>query len=81
MRSRERLIEVMESVNRVVVGFCVWSRLDYIAGALRREQIPVTRQAKELAESLADHASPHIRELASEALHYLTEDNGRADQG
>ncbi len=77
MRSRERLIEVMRSVN----GDVAWpalrqNRFNEICDAL---EDPVAWNSVRLINRLENiskyHLLPHIRELAAEALHYLKGEN------
>lgn len=73
MRTRKRLIEVLETCN--------W---EYIQGALPMRLLgeilnsPTDDYPPEfsvgLARAMANHQSPHYRDLAVEVLHYLTED-------
>lgn len=73
MRTRARLIEVMESVNDDGAGIftrCVALRA---ASALRSGFMSASLSID--LKVIADGSpSPHIRELAAEALHYLNED-------
>lgn len=77
MRSSERLIEVLKTVNesdgdsggRMLCKIVA----DMLAGIdVRAKVLIVLEAASEL------HHSPHIRELATEALHYLKEDTHAA---
>lgn len=70
MRSRERLIEVLRSVNSPVAGDAGVLRqaADFMDGSARRNALYWLRELS------THHAcSQHIRELASEALAYLEE--------
>lgn len=71
MRSRERLIEVLRSVNRQ--AYMITSQILHdAAGRLAGERKGPVEVPDELARIARYHPSPHIRELAAEALHYLT---------
>lgn len=78
MRSRERLIEVLRSVNADVIGKD-WFGVLHHAAFLLTAKIPNADTA-DLEMTIAFHHSPHVRELAGEAIHYLRED-AHADQG
>lgn len=72
MRSRERLADVLRSVNGQAPG--IWQfQVEFLreaAGALE-SCLPLTSvQAQELRIMSQTHSSPHIRELAGEALYY-----------
>lgn len=73
MRSRARLIEVLESVNgnsmRTTRTYCL-----LIAEAMRGTTKIGRGNAMKFCRVLIDGNSPHIRELATEALFYLNED-------
>lgn len=74
MRSRERLISVLRTVNGEAPGILHWQANYLHSAALMIEAgaslLTTTRQ--ELAIMSSTHSSPHIRELAKEALHYGT---------
>lgn len=75
MRTRERLIEVLRSVNGEAVGvwpFHAWL-CSWAAEALERGDADLTTMDRRNMEMLTTHphASPHIRSLAADALHYL----------
>jgi len=77
MRSRKRLIEVLFSVNPLApgVGYEVAASCQFMARKLRGDRdyaFDVARVHLEIQSLL--HPSPHIRDLATEALHYLMED-------
>jgi hypothetical protein len=81
MRTRERLIEVLKTVNMRVVGGPAWGGLDAAWKALGGGSKAYTQHlfipdgyARLIEETALHHASPHIRDLAKEALHYLRED-------
>lgn len=74
MRDRERLIEVLESVNGPHV-LCQFEELHFGAAAafIRKNEPAVPNLLLALERFHASHDSPHIRELAAEALHYMRE--------
>lgn len=73
MRSRERLIEVLKTVNepdgdtggRIVMRMIA----DMLQGVDIKEILTLM-----VAGAAEFHPSPHIRELSLEAVHYLNED-------
>lgn len=70
MRSRARLIEVMKTVNRnVYPEACdlLWTAHYCVAN----DTVPCPECARSMRGIMRAHSSPHIRELATEALHYL----------
>ena len=74
MMSRERLIEVLASVNVCVHGTDA-TTLHYASDFLRSGIRPCPYLILARLVIFRDHhPSPHIRELAGEALHYLKED-------
>jgi hypothetical protein len=82
MRSRERLIEVLKSVNLYGVGGTAYGACDAAWKALDGNSPHYTRHlfipngyASLLKETAANHQSPHVRELATEALFYLEKDS------
>ena len=79
MRSRERLIQVLESVNERVVGHhpaqaCAHAHkaLNYL-GKHPHVSMPLIENQAEVAES------EHIRELLDEALRYIRENYNQAE--
>jgi hypothetical protein len=77
MRSRERLVEVLRSVNGRYHGTDLMNDFRFTADILSApNHFPLTTtKTGELINGYAKgHPSPHIRELAAEALHYLKED-------
>jgi len=77
MRSRERLIEVLRSVNHQWHGTMVRDDFAFAAGILGSpNHFNITNlEAQKLVSGYATgHPSPHIREIAAEALHYLKQD-------
>lgn len=71
MRSRDRLIDVLDTVNGKVVGELDAKVLRAAAETMRRSW-PPGKEHMGLLNSIAEgHDSEHIRELAAEALHYL----------
>lgn len=72
MRSRERLIEVLRSVNPKL--FPEEAMILRRAARAIAESMPHWLNGGWLKRTAETHSSPHIRELAAEALHYLTED-------
>lgn len=73
MRTRERLIEVLDTVNSRAAGdgptIILKLAVDILSGIDCRDLA-----LRGLAVITTQHQSPHIRELADEALHYLRED-------
>ena len=68
MRSRDRLIDVLLTVNASAIGMSATAFLMAAADHLRdREPFPL-RTERALTRISAYHSSPHIRELAHEAL-------------
>jgi hypothetical protein len=82
LRTRERLIEVLQSANATEVT-SPWQaealRLAaaVLAGKTRRKGNRLLTRAN-MRFIVRESQSEHLRELAAEALHYLTED-GIAD--
>jgi hypothetical protein len=77
MRSRERLIEVLRSVNGRWHGTLLMNDFRSAADILSAPYHLAIRSLEtgELMDGYAKgHPSLHIRELAYEALHYLKED-------
>lgn len=72
MRSREKLIEVLGSVNPCAVFIRDAIFAELCALALKDGPEPGTITT--IAHRLAETGSPHIRDLATEALHYLEKD-------
>lgn len=71
MRTRERLIEVLRSANRRIVGgYTLQMLAATIAGDANAPFVP-SYAANVCRSIIAVNASPHFRELAEEALHYL----------
>lgn len=68
MRSRERLIEALRSVNGNSIGINDSMVLHEIAVNLSEHMRPKDRQFKELERIADNHSSPHIQELAREAV-------------
>lgn len=68
MRSRERLIEVLEQVNAHVVGRDVDLAFAHAALSLRRKTEFAPIFMAKIEEIARRHSSPHVRELAKEAL-------------
>lgn len=80
MRTRARLIEVLESVNRGLLGYSTWALCDCLAGLLNGEAVANPEEAIRGARIVAaEHASPHLRDLATEALYYVREDAAKDD--
>ncbi len=71
MRSRQRLIEVLETVNGNVVGEITAFDFQTAAECLK---LPghCPDCAFDLTKIFKYHLSPHVRELARQAHHYLT---------
>lgn len=70
MRSRERLIDVLETVNGRVVGRAVNLAFAHAALSLRRG-LAFSPMLDGKLSSIADwNDSPHLRSLAAEALFY-----------
>lgn len=70
MRTRKRLIEVLETVNEHAIGGTTAFNLITAASCL---QVPghCPDCASDMARIIQRHESPHIRALATEALHYF----------
>jgi hypothetical protein len=82
MRSRGRLIEVLESVNP---NYTDVEGITMDHAIICRSAAQKLAASRSFAEALTlaalrmfseNAASPHIRELLTEALHYLEQDNG-----
>ena len=74
MRSRERLIEVLRSVNPAID----WTTVEILHDAAKQlagEGFGPEMLFADLSLTAKHHRSPHIRELAAEALHYLKGEN------
>ena len=70
MRSRERLIDVMQTVNPTLYPE---ARVFFDTFVRHSDANAGCRACRTNMKWLVDmHVSPHIRELAAEALHYLT---------
>lgn len=74
MRSRERLIQILETVNPEVIG-------GFPARVLARAGRHLQRPSSEREDTIGlirryalKHESPHIRELAKEALYYIEQE-------
>jgi hypothetical protein len=69
MRSLERLIEVMETVNRKYDDAAdLWALVECLESQSRFGCLICKSNAQRLMERAS---SPHYRELAAEAFHYL----------
>jgi hypothetical protein len=73
MRSRERLIEVMASVNHKVVGESNTICFLLAAATLKSGASGCVQQCSVMAQIRDETSSPHIRDIATEAIHYLNE--------
>lgn len=76
MRSRERLIEILYSVNVCAIGVsALHAKLLHWAADMLNGLAWSPVYIDYLTALAKDNsASPHLRELATEALHYLRED-------
>lgn len=74
MKTRERMIEVLESVNGPPVHRHFEDLHFGLAAAFIRKNEPAVTALLQVMERFqASHVSPHIRDLAAEALQYLRE--------
>jgi len=75
MRSRERLIDVLCSINRNAVGQPCAAMMAVTADAIAGKHVITGNGMRAVLDRYSSvHPSPHIRELATEALHYLKQD-------
>jgi predicted DNA-binding transcriptional regulator YafY len=76
MRSRERLIEILESVNPRV-GDLLW-RTCLAAAKCLRSKVPMDSDADYMLTQTLGAGGPrtHVQELLGEALLYMVEDRG-----
>ena len=70
MRPRERLLEVLMTVNPSLYEKEVLT-LRYAYSVLKNGKAPSTGETIALWRIALNHPSPHLRQLASEAIHYI----------
>lgn len=72
MRSREQVIHTCETVDRQEVPLTasvLWSAAQLLKGKIKPSPVILVG----VSQLATGHHLPHIREIAAEALHYLTE--------
>lgn len=70
MRTRERLIEVLESVNPEVLGD-VSQIFRYLASDLRDDRLPMYAVVGCISDWMLCHHSPHVRHLCRDAMFWI----------
>ena len=74
MRTKERLIFILENMNRPVIGWKTDEVFLSVAKVLNQKHVAFDEQRflhRKLFDIVTDHDSPYVRRLASEAGYYL----------
>jgi hypothetical protein len=78
VRSKERLIEVCESLNIHAIGEEDWMLLRSASGAWDQEVSPhylLLTYGQRLSKAIVAAKSPHVRELAEELLESIEQEH------